>query len=406
MVHKCGYLPWAISLLCGVLRKKNSMDERELVNKDIKEVIYRDEKQIDGVLNFSYERLPYYLKPCFLYMGILFNEDETIDAGHLYKMWIAQGMISYENIGDKEDTLMDIAELYLRCELDKLPSSIRNLVYIDTIDLANTMNVEVPNVLKEMLRLKHIYFPLYGDEIIGNYRVRLDEGLDGLESLQFLDSRYHELKCMDREKNLRHFSARIHDKESLSAIMKAIMKWNKIVFCRVYIEDSCDLTSERMLEKALKCPNLQGLWTRAKLRKALAECESDLRTLKLRFLSLYGSEIEDDPMGILGNLPYLVYLQLRCESFVGEEMTCPSNSFLHLKELELIGLPQLREWGVEAGAMPLLSQLKIEECSCLEMMPEGLSGISSLQRLMKEIGRNDVGVQIQLVDERGSYAVS
>ncbi|KAG6407226.1 hypothetical protein SASPL_130212 [Salvia splendens] len=463
------------------------MDERELVNKDIKEVIYRDEKQIDGVLNFSYERLPYYLKPCFLYMGILFNEDETIDAGHLYKMWIAQGMISYENIGDKEDTLMDIAELYLSelasrslvqveimytydvanktrkydtcelhdvirelclklgkredfgvqsleyqggklstlireasshmkiqhlaihlrsevelepivtcgedtskhislclqgCELDKLPSSIRNLVYIDTIDLANTMNVEVPNVLKEMLRLKHIYFPLYGDEIIGNYRVRLDEGLDGLESLQFLDSRYHELKCMDREKNLRHFSARIHDKESLSAIMKAIMKWNKIVFCRVYIEDSCDLTSERMLEKALKCPNLQGLWTRAKLRKALAECESDLRTLKLRFLSLYGSEIEDDPMGILGNLPYLVYLQLRCESFVGEEMTCPSNSFLHLKELELIGLPQLREWGVEAGAMPLLSQLKIEECSCLEMMPEGLSGISSLQRLV------------------------
>ena len=134
MVHKCGYLPLAISLLGGVLRKKISMEEWELVNKDIKEVIYRDEKQIDGVLNLSYESLPYYLKPCFLYMGILFNEDETIDAGHLYKMWIAQGMISHENIGDKEDTLMDIAELYL----SELAS--RSLVQVEimfTYDVSN-----------------------------------------------------------------------------------------------------------------------------------------------------------------------------------------------------------------------------------------------------------------------------
>ncbi|XP_057802332.1 putative disease resistance protein At1g50180 [Salvia miltiorrhiza] len=63
MVQKCGYLPLAISLLGGVLRKKNSMMEWELV----KEIIYRDEKEIDGVLNLSYESLPYYLKPCFLY---------------------------------------------------------------------------------------------------------------------------------------------------------------------------------------------------------------------------------------------------------------------------------------------------------------------------------------------------
>ena len=112
MVRKCGYLPLAISLLGGVLRKKSSIVEWELVNKDIKEAIYGDEKQIDGVLNLSYESLPYYLKPCFLYMGI-FNEDETISAWRLYKMWIAQGMISYENIGDKKESLVDIAELYL-----------------------------------------------------------------------------------------------------------------------------------------------------------------------------------------------------------------------------------------------------------------------------------------------------
>ncbi|XP_057802115.1 putative disease resistance protein At1g50180 isoform X2 [Salvia miltiorrhiza] len=112
MVQKCGYLPLAISFLGGVLRMKNSMKEWELVNEDIKEFIYRDEKEIDGVLNLSYESLPYYLKPCFLYMGI-FEEDEDIDVDDLYTRWIAQGMISYENIRDKDKTLIEIAELYL-----------------------------------------------------------------------------------------------------------------------------------------------------------------------------------------------------------------------------------------------------------------------------------------------------
>ncbi|XP_057785365.1 probable disease resistance protein At1g58390 isoform X1 [Salvia miltiorrhiza] len=105
MVKKCGYLPLAICLLGGVLRKTNSMMEWKLV----KEFINRDGKEIDGVLNLSYESLPYYLKSCFLYMGI-FQEDEDIYADDLYMMWIAQGMIS---IGDKDKTLIEIAELYL-----------------------------------------------------------------------------------------------------------------------------------------------------------------------------------------------------------------------------------------------------------------------------------------------------
>ncbi|XP_047949539.1 probable disease resistance protein At1g58602 [Salvia hispanica] len=542
MVQKCGYLPLAISLLGGVLREKKTIVEWESVNEHIKAAIYGVEEQIDGVLNLSYESLPYYLKPCFLYMGI-FNEDEIISAWQLYKMWIAQGMISNENIGDNEDTLIDIAELYLselasrsivqvefqlgydvanrnkkyctcklhdvvrelclklgkrenfgvksleyqggklssllqeassamkihhlaihfrseveheltafcgkdtskhvrslrlsnfiksnvvefpprrivdfqnytllrdlvimrfkfaggklprgitnlvhlrrlcleECELDKLPSSIGNLVYLDTLDLTLSENVEVPNVFKEMLRLKHLIFPIYGNGKVGSYRVRLDEGVDKLETLAYLDSRFHELKCMNRMKNLRRFSARIHDNESLSAILNAIMNLNKIVVCCVDIHDSCDLTSAQMLEKALTCPNLHELRTMSKLGKALSECGSDLISSKLRLLDLFGSEIEYDPMGILGKLPCLIRLRLYWESVIGEEMIFPANSFLRLRRLTLRGLPKLREWRVEAGAMPLLSKVKIADCSCLEMVPEGLSGISTLQKLV------------------------
>ncbi|XP_057801527.1 putative disease resistance protein At1g50180 [Salvia miltiorrhiza] len=548
MVKKCGCLPLAISLLGGVLRMKNSMKEWELVNDDIKKYIYRDAKEINGVLHLSYESLPYYLKPCFLYLG-LFKEDQNIDVEDLYLMWIAQGMISYENIRDKDKTLMEVAALYLgelasrsivqvqindgsppggkyrscklhdvvrelclklgekenfgvlsldyqkgklstllqhmkirhlaiyfstrevelepdkfltiicgeecskhlrslqmfnhiysnefpphsivdfqkfkllrdlvlfgykfagrklpkgitnlvhlrrlalrRCQFDKLPSSIRNLVYMDTLDLCGSMNVGVPNIFKEMLRIKHLSFPYYDKEKIGNFRVRLDVGVVELESLIEFNSKVHESKCVDRMKNLRHFEAHIYDNESLSAIIDAIAIMDKLVFCWVEISMGCELgTNEGVLEKAFTCPNLHELWINVKLGKALPECGSDFMSSKLTSLDLYESEIEDDPMGILGKLPCLRELKLGRKSFVGEEMTCPSNSFPRLKNLVLCELPKLRELRVEAGAMSLLSHVWISYCSNLEMIPDGLSVISTLRELkiygMPEMGK-------------------
>ncbi|XP_057781236.1 probable disease resistance protein At1g58602 [Salvia miltiorrhiza] len=545
MVQKCGYLPLAISLLGGVLRMKNSMKDWELVNEDIKEAIYRDESEIDGVLNLSYESLPYYLKPCFLYMS-LFQEDENIFVDDLYRMWIAQGMISYENIGDKDKTLMGIAELYLGelasrsivqveindgftpvgkywscklhdvvrelclklgkredfgalsleyqsgklstllqqashmkvrhlaihfrtrevevehdelgedtskhlrslqmfnrsgnsgkfpppsivdfhkfkllkdlvvvgfafarrklpkgitnlvhlrclrleyCEFDKLPTSIRNLVYMDTLHLNHLRNVEVPNVFKELVRLKHLLLPHYDEEKIGSYRLTLDEGVVELESLLGLDSRVHELKCVNKMKNLKRFSTSIHDNKSLSAMIDGIAtNWNmdKLVYCMVEIKKGCELgTNEGVLtlKKVITCPNLHSLGIEVKLGKALGECGRDFISSKLRTLVLSGCEIEDDPMGILGKLPCLTELILWPGSFVGEEMTCPSNSFPSLKNLVLWELPKLREWRVEAGAMPLLSLLHIYDCSSLDMLPDGLSGISTMKKLIVE----------------------
>ncbi|XP_057809670.1 probable disease resistance protein At1g58602 isoform X2 [Salvia miltiorrhiza] len=558
MVQKCGYLPLAISLLGGVLRKKSSIRDWELVNDNINTFIYRGEghdgrdSEIDAVLNLSYENLPYYLKPCFLYMGV-FKEDESIYVDHLYLMWIAQGMVSNENIRGRDETLMDIAELYLselasrsivqveiddlipsrkyrrcklhdvvralclkmgekedfgvqileyqgrkfstlppgvllhtkirhlvihfkeevelehegltitsaedtskhlrsfrmiihedlgifefppqsivnfqkfkllrdlvierfrfvgrklpreitnlvhlrslrlqRCELDKLPSSIRNFVYLDTLDLFGSSNVRVPNVLNKLFRLKHLVLPDYDKETIGNYRLRLDEGVDELESLMGLDSSVHELKRITRMKNLRRFSAEIHDNESLSAIVNAIAtNWNKLQYCAVEIKDGCQVTSEEglmILKQLFTCPILNYLGISIELGEL--PVSSDFISSKLATLSLSFCEIEDDPMGILGRLPCLVELYLRQRSFVGEEMRCPAFSFPRLKSLVLDRLPRLREWRVEQGAMPLLFGIHIQCCPHLEMVPDGLSCISTLEIViiseMPELGK-------------------
>ncbi|XP_057775483.1 probable disease resistance protein At1g58390 [Salvia miltiorrhiza] len=405
----------------------------------------------------------------------LFQEDEVIGVGYLYRMWIAQGMISYDNIGDRDKTLMEIAELYLgelasrsivqleinygdvvtgkyrscklhdvvrelclklgrsedfgvqsleyqsgkasshrkirhlaihfrkevqvepdeltltwgedssehlrslqmfshinsgvlefppqgivdfqkfkllrdlvmvgfkfegrklpkgitnlvhlrrlhleNCEFDKLPLSIRNLVYMDTLDLVDSMNIEVPNVFKEMLRLKHLFLPNYDEESIGSYRLTLDEGVIELETLWNLDSRVHDIKCMNRMKNLRSFVTKIYDNESLSANIDTIALMEKLLYCLVEIKKGCELGTNKgvlTLKKVITCPNLHSLRIQVKLGKALAECGSDFISLKLTTLFLSKCEIEDDPMGILGNLPCLIQLYLWRKSSVGE----------------------------------------------------------------------------------------
>lgn len=80
------------------------------------------------------------------------------------------------------------------CHLDELPSSLRNFVYLETLDLLGSWILRVPNVFKKLFRLRHLFLPFYDDDVIGHCQLRLDEGVDELESLVGFNSLAHELK--------------------------------------------------------------------------------------------------------------------------------------------------------------------------------------------------------------------
>ena len=44
------------------------------------------------ILKLSYNHLPIYLKPCFLYMGV-FKEDREISASTIVKLWDSVGFL-------------------------------------------------------------------------------------------------------------------------------------------------------------------------------------------------------------------------------------------------------------------------------------------------------------------------
>ncbi|XP_035541781.1 probable disease resistance RPP8-like protein 2 [Juglans regia] len=109
IVKKCGGLPLAIVVLGGLLsRKEASYSEWLKVLQSVHWQLTQDPTLCADILALSYHDLPYYLKPCFLYLG-LFPEDFEISARRLILLWVAEGFVQPRG----QEPLEDVAEDYL-----------------------------------------------------------------------------------------------------------------------------------------------------------------------------------------------------------------------------------------------------------------------------------------------------
>ncbi|CAL2265720.1 unnamed protein product [Prunus armeniaca] len=79
MVTKCGDLPLAVVVLGGLPSMKIKTKEEW-------------EHRVSAILVLSYKDLPFYLKSCFLHLG-LFPEDFSIPKTQLTRLWLAEGFL-------------------------------------------------------------------------------------------------------------------------------------------------------------------------------------------------------------------------------------------------------------------------------------------------------------------------
>ncbi|KAL9689965.1 hypothetical protein QQ045_010358 [Rhodiola kirilowii] len=96
MVEKCLGLPLAIVTLGGLLSTKSSLYDWTWVRDNFwKQLEEEDSTHINALLLLSFRDLPYYLKPCFLYIG-MFPENFEIPVSKLILLWVAEGFIGSE----------------------------------------------------------------------------------------------------------------------------------------------------------------------------------------------------------------------------------------------------------------------------------------------------------------------
>ncbi|XP_034603894.1 disease resistance protein RGA5 isoform X2 [Setaria viridis] len=106
ILDKCNGLPLAIVSISGLLANQATtrVEQWEHVRNSLGNKFGKC-SALDStrrILQLSYKNLPYYLKACFLYLGI-YPEDYTIWKNDVVKQWIAEGFVSKVQGLDAED---------------------------------------------------------------------------------------------------------------------------------------------------------------------------------------------------------------------------------------------------------------------------------------------------------------
>ncbi|XP_078158279.1 disease resistance protein RPP13-like [Carex rostrata] len=126
-VKKCGGLPLALSVLGGLLSKKNPnyiswSNMLQTMNWSI------EGRECTEIMETSYDDLPLVLKTCFMYFAA-FPEDYEIDARRLFRLWIAEGLIPTE----ESRTLENTAESFLEDLVERSLVQVSNRSHNDSI---------------------------------------------------------------------------------------------------------------------------------------------------------------------------------------------------------------------------------------------------------------------------------
>ncbi|TXG75131.1 hypothetical protein ES332_1Z013300v1 [Gossypium tomentosum] len=294
MVKHCAGLPLAISILGGLLATKYpSLTEWLKISANVKSYMKNDKGEVlRDVLALSYDDLPPYLRPCFLYLSH-FPEDYEILADRLIQLWVAEGIVSSkQEEGDEGQIAEDVAEGYL-------------------LELAERCMIQVRK--RDIATLKIRSFQMHD--------LMRDFCLSKAKQQKFLYIADHSNACpLSTIGRVRRVSA--HKFIWIQCIK--ITKWrgiwkymfNNLNFLRV-------LDFERGGEGGFKLPNDIG------------------KLIHLRFLRLRGLEffLSSKLPSSLGNLRCLQTLDLRIESEWSDSIHVP-NVLWRMQQLRHLYLPE------------------------------------------------------------------
>lgn len=289
-------------------------------------------------------------------------------------------------------SMIHIRYLGLQCgQLEKLPPSVSNLVNLQSLILKGRNAGHVLDVTAAFWRiatLRHVVAPFALPKVLGD-----------LHSLQTLHGVQH--LCWDTRRgggggnplgtstNLRSLElSGLHAKHA-AALTAALESLDMLVHLM--------LDGESLPSTVFTIPSLRRLQS-LKLRGSMDSPEGPggghdddeataddgvVRYIRpnLTRLSMWSTMVGQKFVDMLGELPSLAELTLMVAAFDGERLEFRDGRFRSLQKLKL-GLPELEEWTVRAGAMASLARLTLFGCLKMRMLPEALAGIPELEEVV------------------------
>ncbi|CAA6672379.1 unnamed protein product [Spirodela intermedia] len=446
LVRRCRGMPLAVVVLGGlVIERERRRYEWEILSRRLtQELSAERDDMIKNILALSYDDLSDDLRTCFLYIGLL-PEDMVIDATKLVQLWVAKGFIAQAAGFTREETaeqhlkklanrsilqvvvrdpmgrvdkcrihdlLLDLAKhegrknqfldvhgippprtpranrhapegdrgmvhltyLGLRnTRLASLPSSIENLGRLQTLDIRVVFEITLPQGVWRIRTLRHLHV----------HRAQPQASSCGtlteLQTLQYAVAGEWVQAGRRKLSSLRKLTIVGVSEAHVKPLSEAIQRLKRLNFFELKGSSvpnvlGLDLTGHAGLHELI----LHGT-----TRKVVGLAPGNLPQ-NVTAINLKGWRLEQDPLALLGALPYLGDLILSSGVFLGDEMACSAAGFPWLRELIIYNLAGLRRLRLPEGAMGSLVSFTVGRCPRVESLPEGMEGMRSLEGLSLE----------------------
>ncbi|KAL2322762.1 hypothetical protein Fmac_027141 [Flemingia macrophylla] len=254
-----------------------------------------------------------------------------------------------------------------------LPKSIGKLHNLEILDVRDTLVDNLPKEISNLRKLRH----LLGISISCDEKKEFLGSLTLLEKIHILnlDGDRVEIRELEKLKQLRDLRVRCFKAKQTDALCFSI---DKMKFLEVLHIDAGERGGE-----IIDLPLMSSLSTLRKLflRGILLKIPNWISQLQnLLKLSLKGSELTDDPLKSLKDIPNLLFLSIGFHAYEGETLHFQDGWFRQLKELELEYLVKLNSIFIDRGALPSLKKLLLTRIP-LKKVPTGIQYLKNLEVL-------------------------
>ncbi|KAK2983783.1 hypothetical protein RJ640_017186 [Escallonia rubra] len=246
---------------------------------------------------------------------------------------------------------------------ERFPTSICNLKSLQTLDLHHSCSVgKLPPEICKLEQLRHLEGAFIDLDNI--------DSLINLQTLNFL--KYNEWASVDKLKEIN--ASRLVNFRKLVVVGTSRIR-SLDLFAKLESLETLILLSHRH-----PFPPLQPLSFSTRLLYLMLEGAIDELPASGSFpeslvsLILWDSKFKEDPMPMLESLPNLRSLEL-IKAFNGNKIVCSTNGFRQLEVIRISDLPELEEWQVEEGAMPVIKSWHVDMCNKLKIIPERLKSV-------------------------------
>ncbi|KAK4394877.1 putative disease resistance RPP8-like protein 4 [Sesamum angolense] len=380
IVDQCDRLPLAIVVIGGILVKKFSASDDisakrnawTKVSNSVSTYLSEDPgRRMEKIIALSYDKLPYHLRACFLYLG-MFPEDFEIPVWKLIRMWIAEGFIQEKSEAgnERENFLQE-----MKRSSDGFEPSVAEVQKFRRLCIHSSI-------------LSFISARPYGPRVRSFVCFSKEEVALPTENVAAIPAAFKLLRVLEVKpikftKIPSDMYQLVHLRQMHPLLLpktgKSSKEGEKLRTLGTVSPQSC---TEEVFERAR---NLKKLGIRGRLAMLIDGKSGSFDSLgklenldKLKLLNdVFPSPPSEGQLRLMENLEVL---KLKNKSFTGKCWQAADGGFRRLEVLH-IGRTDLVFWIASAHHFPRLRRLELHNCEELKEVPIGLAEIENFQVL-------------------------